>query len=67
MKIRKAVLDQLADNSWHPVAANQAKVKDISKDGEELDSCTGFNGLDATLQHAKHFAENYQPRQLSLF
>jgi hypothetical protein len=29
----RAVLDQLADNGWHPVAANQAKVKDISKEG----------------------------------
>jgi hypothetical protein len=37
------------------------------KDGEELDSCTGFNGSDAALQEAKNFAECYQPRQLSLF
>jgi hypothetical protein len=29
----RAVLEQLADNGWEPVAANQAKVKDISKEG----------------------------------
>lgn len=29
----RAVLEQLADSGWQPVAANQAKVRDISKEG----------------------------------
>ena len=29
----RAVLEQLADSGWQPIAANQAKVRDISKEG----------------------------------